>query len=69
MVESVLCYGSKVWTLNADLKRRLVEMNYLRSARTSKLERKTNEYIRNCMDVPKMIIDKMERRRNGLGTC
>jgi len=40
-----------------------VEMDYLRkSAKTSRLERKTNEYIRDCMDAPETIIDRIERR-------
>lgn len=58
MVELVLCYDLEVWILNADLKRRRVRMDYLRSARTSKLERK----IRNCVDASKTIINRIERK-------
>ena len=52
MVESVLCYGSEVWTLNADLKRRVnaVEIDYLRrSARISRMDKKSNEEVRKIM--------------------
>jgi hypothetical protein len=50
MVKSVLIYGAEIWSLYEDDRRRInaTEMNALRrSARTSKLDRKTNEYIHN----------------------
>ena len=49
MVKSVLTYGDEIWSLYEDDRRRInaTEMDVLRrSARTSKLDRKTNEYIR-----------------------
>ncbi|XP_030747136.1 uncharacterized protein LOC115875769 [Sitophilus oryzae] len=49
LVESVLCYGCEVWTVNSDLRRRLLatEMDYLRrSARVSRRECVRNEVIR-----------------------
>jgi hypothetical protein len=50
MVKSVLIYGAEIWSLYEDDRRRInaTEMDALRrSARTSKLDRKTNEYIHN----------------------
>lgn len=67
LVESVLCYGSEIWVMNADLERRLkaTEMDYLRrSARVSRLQRITNEEIRQKMHAQDTIIDRIER--NGL---
>ena len=49
MVKSVLTYGAETWSLYEDDRRRInaTEMAALRqSARISKLDRKTNEYIR-----------------------
>jgi hypothetical protein len=49
MVKSVLIYGAETWSLYEDERRRSsgTEMDALRrSARISKLDRKTNEYIR-----------------------
>jgi hypothetical protein len=54
MVKSVLIYGAETWSLYEDYRRRInaTEMDALRrSARISKLDRKTNEYIRGKMDV------------------
>lgn len=65
MVESVLTYGSEVWTVGAELRRRLiaVEMDYLRrSARISRLERRTNVEVRDIMDARETVIDRIERR-------
>lgn len=45
MVESMLTNGSEVWSINLELKKTLSD--YLRSARISKLERRTNEEARN----------------------
>ena len=49
MVKSVLIYGAETWILYEDDRRRInaTEMDALRrSARISKLGRKTNKYIR-----------------------
>jgi hypothetical protein len=49
MVKSVLIYGAETWSLYEDDRRRInaPEMGALRrSARISKLDRGTNEYIR-----------------------
>ena len=49
MVKSVLIYGAENWSLYEDDRRRInaTEMDALRrSAKVSKLDRKTNEYIR-----------------------
>jgi hypothetical protein len=49
MVKSVLIYGAETWSLYEDDRRRMntAEMDALRrSARISKLGRKTNEYVR-----------------------
>ena len=49
MVKSVLTYGAETWNLYEDGRRRIngTEMDSLRrSARISKLDRNTNEYIR-----------------------
>jgi hypothetical protein len=49
MIKSVLIYGAEAWSLYEDDRRRInaTEMDALRrSARISKLDRKTNEYIR-----------------------
>ena len=65
MVESVLCYGSELWILNADLKRRLiaVEMDYLRrGARISRIEKKTNDEVRARMNANETVIDRIERK-------
>jgi len=54
MVTSVLIYGAETWSLYEDERRRInaTEMDALRrSARISKLDRKTNEYIRGKMDA------------------
>ena len=49
MVKSVLICGAETWSLYEDDRRRIngAEMDVLRrSTRISKLDRKTNEYIR-----------------------
>jgi hypothetical protein len=54
MVKSVLIYGAETWSLYEDDRRKInaTELDELRqSARVSKLERKTNEYIRGKMDA------------------
>ena len=60
MVKSVLIYGAETWSLYEDDRRRInaTVMDALRrSARISKLDRKTNEYIRGKMDAQDMILD------------
>jgi len=60
MVKSVLIYGAETCSLYEDDRRRInaTEMDALRrSARISKLDRKTNEYIRGKMDAQDMILD------------
>ena len=62
MVKSVLLYGAKTWSLYEDDRRRInaTEMDALRrSARISKLDRKTNDYIREKMDAPDTILDEI----------
>jgi len=54
MVRSVLIYGAETWSLYEDDRRRINadEMDVLRrSARISKLDRKTNEYITGKMEA------------------
>jgi hypothetical protein len=65
MVESTLCYGSEIWTINAETKRRLnaVEMDYLRrSARVSRFKHIKNEEIRRRMIAGETVNDRMELR-------
>jgi len=53
MVKTVLIYGAETWSLYENERRRInaTEMDALRrSARISKLDRKTNEYIREKMN-------------------
>ena len=55
----------KTWSLYEDDRRRITatEMDALRrSARISKLDRKTNEYIRGKMDVQGMILGDITRK-------
>jgi hypothetical protein len=52
--QSVLIYGAEIWSLYEDDRRRInaTGMDTLRrSARISKLDRKTSEYIREKMDA------------------
>jgi len=65
MVKSVLIYGAEIWSLYEDDRRRInaTEMDALRrSARISKLDRKTNEYIRGKMDAQD-ILDEITRKQ------
>jgi hypothetical protein len=67
-VESVLLYGSEIWTLNEYYRKRLqdVEMDYLRrSARVSRLEHIGNQEIRTRMNAEESIIDRITNK--GLG--
>lgn len=63
LVESVLCYGSEIWTINAEHRRKIntVEMDYLRrSAGISKRDHITNEEIRNKMKAQETVLDRIE---------
>ena len=66
IVKSVLIYGAETWSLYEDDRRRInaTEMDALRrSARFSKLDRKTNECIRGKMDAQDMILDDITRKK------
>jgi ribonuclease HII len=66
MVKSVLIYGAETWSLCEDDKRRInaAEMEVLRRpARISKLNRKTNEYIREKMEAPDTVLDEITRKK------
>jgi hypothetical protein len=66
MVKSVLIYGAETWSLYEDDRRIInaTEMDVLRrSARISKLDRKTNEYIREKMDAQDMILDDITQKK------
>lgn len=66
LVESVLTYGSEVWTMSAAVKRKLnaIEMDYLRrGARRSRRERVRNEEIRSIMDAHETVVERVEKRR------
>ena len=55
MVKSVLTYGAETWSL--------YEVAALRrSARISKLDRKTNEYIREKIDSQDTVLDNVTRK-------
>ena len=59
-------YGAETWSLYEDDRRRInaTEMNALRrSARVSKLDRKTNEYIREKMKAQDTILDEITRKQ------
>jgi hypothetical protein len=66
MVKSVLIYGAETCSLHEDDRNRInaTEMDaFRRSARISKLDRKTNEYIRGKMDAQDMILDDITRKQ------
>jgi hypothetical protein len=66
MVKSVLIDGAETWNFYEDDRRRInaTEMGSLRrSARISELDRKTSEYIREKMDAPDTILDKITRKQ------
>jgi hypothetical protein len=68
LVESVLLYGSEIWTLIEYYRKRLqaVEMDYLRSARVSRLEHIRNQEIRTRMNAEESIIDRIKNKGLGL---
>ena len=64
MVKSVLTYGAETWS-SYDDRRRIngTERDALRvSARVSKLDRKTNECIREQMDTQDTVLDDVTRK-------
>jgi hypothetical protein len=66
MVKCVLIYGAETCSLYEDDRRRInaTEMDALRpSARISKLDRKTNGYIRGKMDAQDMILNDKTRKQ------
>jgi hypothetical protein len=66
MVKSVLIYGAETWGLYEDDRRRInaTEMDALRrSARISKVDRNTTEYITEKMDAPDTILDEITRKQ------
>jgi hypothetical protein len=66
MVKSVLIYGVETWSLYEDDRKRInaTEMDALRrSARISKLDRKTNAYNRGKTDGQDMILDDITRKQ------
>ena len=66
MVKSVLIYGAETWSLYEGDRRRIhaTEMDALRrSARISKLDRKTNEYVRKKMDAPDTLLNEITRKQ------
>jgi hypothetical protein len=66
MVKSVLTNGAETWSLYEDDRRRVraTEMVALRRpTRISKLDRKTNAYIRGKMDAQDTILDYVTRKQ------
>jgi hypothetical protein len=66
IVKGVLIYGAETWSLYEDDRMRIysTEMDALRrSARISKLDRRTNEYITEKMDTPDIILDEINRKQ------
>jgi hypothetical protein len=62
MVRSGLTYGAETWNLYEDERRRINAPELRRSARISKLDRKTNEYITRKMDAQDTILDDITRK-------
>jgi hypothetical protein len=65
LVESVLLYGSEIWTLNKYYRKGLqaVEMDYLRrSERASRLQHISNQEIRTRMNAEESIIDRIKNK-------
>ena len=66
LIESVLLYGAETWTIGCAKEKKLLstEMDFWRrSARTSRIERKTNIEIRTRMGVKTNIIKKIDGKR------
>ena len=65
IVKSVLIYGVETWNLYEDDRRGInaTEMDALRlSARISKLDRKTNDYIREKMNAQDAILCEITQK-------
>jgi hypothetical protein len=72
MVKSVLIYGAEIWSLYENDRRRInaTEMDALRrSARISKLDRKTNEYIRGKMYAQDLSDEITRKTTNLVWSC
>ena len=65
MVQSVACYGCEVWLLKREEQRKLLalQMDYLRSARVSRLQKIPNTVIRTKSQAEKSILDRIQRRQ------
>ena len=66
IAKSVLTYGAETWSLYEGDRRRIngTEMDtWRRSARISKLDGKTNEYIREKMDAQDTVLDDVTRKQ------
>ena len=66
LAESVLCYNSEVWVVNAKYKQKLLagEMDYLTgSAGISRLQRIRNHEIRRRMKTEENVTDRIEKRK------
>ena len=66
ILESIVLYGSEVWTMNRQHANRLttVEMDFWRrAARKSRIERIQNAEIRRMMHAERTIMDEIEHRR------
>lgn len=66
MIKSSLLYGSEVWRITENNKKKIIstEMDALRrSARISRRERKTNEYVKEQMGVEGNVMEDVERRQ------
>ena len=64
--KSIVLYGCETWQLNKNLEKRLLalEMDYWRrSAGKSRIERMTNDRIREIMKVETTIIEEIQRRQ------
>ena len=63
MVERALTYGAETWSLCEDDRRRITATALRRSTRISKLDRKTNECIREKMDARDTVLDDITRKQ------
>ena len=70
MVESALTYGAETWSLCEEDRRRISATALRRSTRIYKLDRKTNEYVREKMDAQDTVLDDITRKKTHLvRTC
>ena len=65
MLYVVDCYGGEVWLLKTEEQRTLLalEMDYLRSARMSRLQKIPNTAVRNKVQAEQSILDRIQRRQ------